>query len=163
MDPFTLLALAWGWLHVKTRTRSIPSPTVASTYSILYAASGAAHRVDPLLLAAIAHVESGENPKATRTNRNGTVDRGLMQINDAVRNDYGLTADALFNPATSIDTAARLLARNAAALASAGLRGFDALVSSYNRGVTGTKQHGIASSYVAKVRAEYTRRGGVWA
>ena len=46
------------------------------------AQAGAAYRVDPLELTAIAIVETGLGKYAQpRVNRNGTVDRGLFQIN----------------------------------------------------------------------------------
>jgi len=43
--------------------------------------AGAYYGVSPLILKAIAEVESGMNPKAINHNRNGTKDLGIMQIN----------------------------------------------------------------------------------
>ncbi|MBB3211518.1 soluble lytic murein transglycosylase-like protein [Herbaspirillum sp. Sphag1AN] len=45
--------------------------------------AGKKHAIDPLLLEAIAYVESSMNPKAVNVNRNGTQDIGLMQINSS--------------------------------------------------------------------------------
>lgn len=44
-------------------------------------AAAAFHKVDPWLLYSIGWVESGHNVAATNANKNGTIDRGLMQIN----------------------------------------------------------------------------------
>lgn len=46
-----------------------------------FAEAGAKHGIDPLLLKAIAKVESSMNPKAINYNSNGSYDMGLMQIN----------------------------------------------------------------------------------
>ncbi|NWA29281.1 transglycosylase SLT domain-containing protein [Pseudomonas gingeri] len=43
--------------------------------------AGERYHIDPLLLYAIAQVESGMNPAALNTNRDGSRDIGLMQIN----------------------------------------------------------------------------------
>ena len=43
--------------------------------------AGTYYGVSPLILKAIAEVESGMNPKAINHNRNGTKDLGIMQIN----------------------------------------------------------------------------------
>ncbi|MFN3264120.1 MAG: lytic transglycosylase domain-containing protein [Aquificaceae bacterium] len=45
--------------------------------------AGKTYGVDPYLLYAIARVESGLNPRAINRNRNGSWDRGIMQINTA--------------------------------------------------------------------------------
>lgn len=43
--------------------------------------AGRYYGVNPYLLMAIAKVESGFNPRAVNRNRNGSLDRGVMQIN----------------------------------------------------------------------------------
>lgn len=45
--------------------------------------AGAKHRIDPVLLEAIAKTESSLNPRAINRNRNGSIDLGLMQINSS--------------------------------------------------------------------------------
>ncbi|WP_419687178.1 lytic transglycosylase domain-containing protein [Burkholderia theae] len=76
--------------------------------------AGERHGIDPLLLAAIATVESALNPRAMNWNSNGTYDIGLMQINSShlprlVK--VGVTRKRLIDePCTSIDTGASILA-----------------------------------------------------
>ncbi|WAS55603.1 lytic transglycosylase domain-containing protein [Burkholderia ambifaria] len=76
--------------------------------------AGERHGIDPLLLVAIAKVESALNPRAMNWNRNGTYDIGLMQINSShlprlVK--VGVTHKRLIDePCTSIDTGAAILA-----------------------------------------------------
>ncbi|WDD92723.1 lytic transglycosylase domain-containing protein [Burkholderia sp. FERM BP-3421] len=76
--------------------------------------AGDRHGLDPLLLVAIAQVESAMNPRAFNRNRNGTYDIGLMQINSThlprlVK--VGVTRQRLVDePCTSIDTGAAILA-----------------------------------------------------
>lgn len=79
-----------------------------------YDAAAAYHRVDPWLLYAIAKVESSHNPKAiNKANRNGTLDRGLMQINSihyGTLKKYGIDASALDNACASTYIGAWVLA-----------------------------------------------------
>ncbi|MEM5854086.1 MAG: lytic transglycosylase domain-containing protein [Candidatus Aenigmatarchaeota archaeon] len=48
-----------------------------------FVSAGRYYGVDPYLLYSIALVESGLNLRAMNVNRNGTVDRGVMQINSS--------------------------------------------------------------------------------
>ena len=79
-------------------------------------AAGARYGVHPLLLAAIAKVESGFDPSAvnsTHVARTGSVDLGLMQINSSwlpVLGRHGITRERLFDPCTSITVGAWILA-----------------------------------------------------
>jgi soluble lytic murein transglycosylase-like protein len=79
-----------------------------------WARAGERHGIDPLLLVAIAQVESSMNPRAFNRNRNGTYDIGLMQINSIhlprlVKT--GVTHQRLISePCTSIDAGATILA-----------------------------------------------------
>ena len=106
-----------GWLRTRATKSATAIASIPTTLGALYESTGRKYGVDPALLGAIAWVESRENPHAINKNTNGTVDRGLMQINDTVRKEFGATADSLFDPAVSLDLAARLLARNAKSLA----------------------------------------------
>jgi len=53
----------------------------ASAEANCFQEAGERYHIDPLLLYAIAQVESGMNPAALNTNRDGSRDIGLMQIN----------------------------------------------------------------------------------
>jgi len=67
--------------------------------------------VEPALLWAIAEVETGFNPTAVSTNRDGSLDVGLMQINSRWRNSIGeKTWGSLFDPCTNVRVAAGILA-----------------------------------------------------
>ena len=54
-----------------------------SDYWQCFLSAGSYYGVNPYLLYAIAKVESGLNPRAINVNRNGSTDRGIMQINTA--------------------------------------------------------------------------------
>ena len=75
----------------------------------------------PARLAAIATVESAGNPHARNVNANsGTVDAGLMQINSQHLRElarHGITESDLFEPCTSIQVGAWILARESEKLA----------------------------------------------
>ncbi len=71
--------------------------------------------VSPELLYAIARTESGLNPQAIGRNRNGSRDIGLMQINSAwlpALAAHGISERDLFDPCTSIQVGAWILAGN---------------------------------------------------
>lgn len=68
--------------------------------------------VDADLLRAIAHVESRNSPWAINVNRNGSVDVGVMQINDIhapVLATVGISRRMLFDPCLNIRTGAWVL------------------------------------------------------
>jgi len=71
------------------------------------------HRVESRLLRAIAVVESGMDPRARNTNRNGTYDIGLMQINSMhlpALASKGITEESLLSsPCQSIMEGAGIL------------------------------------------------------
>lgn len=75
--------------------------------------AGRQYHIDPLLLRAIAEVESAMNPRAINHNRNGSEDVGLMQINSMHLprlNDAGITRAALLEDAClSVQVAADIL------------------------------------------------------
>lgn len=85
-------AMAWCYDHAATR------------YSI-----------NPSLLRAIAHVESGGNPKALSRNSDGSEDIGLMQINSVwlpKLASFGIRRKDLLDPCTSIQVGAWVLSLN---------------------------------------------------
>jgi len=70
--------------------------------------------VDPMLLRAIASVESSFNPTAVGKNVNGTQDRGLMQINDwwlPKLTQFGITRKDLMDPCVSAYVGAWILSQ----------------------------------------------------
>ncbi|WP_321935631.1 lytic transglycosylase domain-containing protein [Paraburkholderia sp. J8-2] len=72
------------------------------------------HHVNPLILRAIAIVESQGNPNATNQNANGSVDMGEMQINSihlAELARYGMGAADLYDGCKSVYTGAWILRR----------------------------------------------------
>ena len=79
-------------------------------------AAGAYHGIDPWLLYAIAKVESSHNPRAVNgSNRNGTRDIGLMQINSIWLPElrrHGITEAQLFNGCASTYIGAWIMAKN---------------------------------------------------
>jgi len=71
-------------------------------YASCFAQAGKKYSIDPLMLEAIANVESSMHPRAVHRNRNGSEDIGLMQINSShlprLLKD-GITRDQLLDDA----------------------------------------------------------------
>jgi len=70
------------------------------------------YNISKSVLVAIAKVESSLNPNATRQNRNGTEDIGIMQINSwwlKHLKKIGINRKALFDKCTNIDVGAWIL------------------------------------------------------
>lgn len=70
------------------------------------------HHVNPIILRAIAIVESGGRPDATNSNRNGSVDYGMMQINSIHLPElarYGIGKADLYNGCKSVYMGAWIL------------------------------------------------------
>lgn len=122
-------------------------------------ATAAAHwGIDPHLLLALAKHESNLNPTAQHTNTNGTVDRGLIQINDTIARHYGVHVDALFDPAVNASVAGHLLSDLKRELGNK-LTVFT-LISAYNVGSPTVLKKGIVNwPYVSAVYAHYTLYG----
>ncbi len=119
-------------------------------FADLFQRAGAAHGVDPALLAAVADAESGFDP--TAVSHAGA--RGLMQLMPATARGLGVT-DA-FDPAQAVDGAARLLAGHLDRFGSVELA-----LAAYNAGPGAVTRHGgippyaETQAYVPKVLARY--------
>lgn len=87
----------------------------SSASAFCFAEASARYGVPQWLLEVIAEVESSNNPKAIGQNTNGTQDIGLMQINSwwlPKLAKHGITRQDLFNPCTSVNVGAWILAEN---------------------------------------------------
>lgn len=112
--------------------------TVASALSL---AAACAPSVDPNLLVGIARYKSGLNSEAIHKNANGSIDYGLMQINDLNFSWLGLTIKSSLDPCRSMAAAAAVLT---------GLSRYNTGLSA--RGIAnGYAQHVIASVHAVKV------------
>ena len=117
--------------------------------------AGEKYQINPLLLKAIAQIESAMNPKAVNHNRNGSVDMGLMQINSIhiprlVKN--GITQEKLMTDGcTSVMVGAEILA----GLISQFGYTWRAVGSYHAGGAEGRDE--IRQRYVIKVAQEYQR------
>ncbi|MCE3605732.1 transglycosylase SLT domain-containing protein [Massilia sp. P8910] len=69
------------------------------------------HGVDWLDLKQIAAQESNLDAWATNRNTNGTVDQGLMQLNDRYNASRGLNAQSAMDPASNVDAGAAVWAQ----------------------------------------------------
>ena len=72
--------------------------------------AGVKYGINPIILRAIAKVESNFNPRAINRNRNGTYDFGVMQINSSWANNLGMEHwMTLGDPCSNIKTGAKIL------------------------------------------------------
>ena len=124
-------------------------------YGDLFAKAGAKYGVSPKLLAAVAKVESGYDPRAV--SKVGA--RGLMQLMPSTAK--GLGVDNAFDPAQAIEGGAKLLARN--------LREFKSVplaLAAYNAGGGAVHKYGgippfaETQAYVPKVQKALSALGG---
>lgn len=123
-------------------------------------ASARAYRIDPLFLHAIIGQESTYRPQAL--SHAGA--RGLMQIMPGTGARFGVETTALYDPATNIDTGARLLK----SLQKRYGRDFNLILAAYNAGEGAVARHGNAvppyretQDYVVKVMGRYATLRGV--
>ena len=118
------------------------------------------HRIDPLFLHAIIGTES--TYRASALSHAGA--RGLMQIMPGTGARFGVAQDALYDPATNIETGARLLK----SLQKRYGKDFDLILAAYNAGEGAVARYGNqippyreTQDYVVKVMARYAAlRGG---
>jgi hypothetical protein len=122
--------------HIRRVTGGRVAPTVGGDYASLFASAGAAHGVDPSLLAAVAQVESGMDPTAVSP----AGARGLMQLMPATAAELGV-ADP-FDPAQAVDGAARLLRSHLDRFGSVELA-----LAAYNAGAGAVSRHGGIPPY----------------
>lgn len=77
--------------------------------------AGKTYGVDPWLLMAVAKVESSFKANAINKNKNNSYDIGMMQINSfwlPTLSKYGITANDLLNPCTSVFVGSWIMAQN---------------------------------------------------
>lgn len=89
--------------------------TLESAHAFCFETAGLRYGVSPQLLKAIARQESGLNPLAYNSNRNGSVDMGLMQINSRwlpFLKQHGVAPQDLWSPCTNVMVGAWILAGN---------------------------------------------------
>ena len=82
------------------------------SFSYCFDYAGRYYQVSPLLLRAIAKVESNFNPKAKNINKNGSVDIGIMQINSGwfpYLRKYGIKPEHLWIPCYNVLIGAMIL------------------------------------------------------
>ena len=124
-------------------------------YANLFVQAGNKYGVSPKLLAAVAKVESGYNPKAVSP----AGAQGLMQLMPGTAKGLGVKNS--FDPAQAIDGAAKLLSRN--------LKEFKSLplaLAAYNAGGGAVHRYGgippfaETQTYVPKVQKALARLGG---
>ncbi len=83
-----------------------------NAFATCYKKAGKMYAIDPVILKAIAVVESGQDPNAIRVNKNKTLDYGLMQINSVHLESLekkGVTSADLMNGCTNVKVAAKLV------------------------------------------------------
>ncbi len=125
-----------GGVELAAPTGSWGGGRASGDYSALFNEAGARHGVDPALLSAIGHCESGYNPSA----RSPAGAQGLMQFMPGTAADYGVDP---WDPASAIDGAARYLADSTDRF------GTDPalLAASYNAGPGAVARHGGVPPY----------------
>lgn len=117
---------------------------------------GKAWNVSPSLLKAIARHESGFNPKAiSGTNKNGTRDYGLMQINERTARAFGVSdVTSLLDPTVNAHLGARLLSALPGELGA--ISSTQTVIAAYNAGSPAIKTRGVFNlAYVAAVWTHY--------
>ena len=125
----------------------------ASSQAACWDEAGARYNIDPMLLQAMAHVESGMDPAARNYNNDGSYDVGLMQINKLHfprLATFGITEKRLIaEPCTSVMVGAWILAEFVQRV------GYNwTAVGAYNAG-TGVHRKTARRRYIKKVAGQY--------
>lgn len=105
--------------------------SASTPYASLFTSAGARHGVDPKLLALMAEIESGFDPKAVSP----AGAQGIMQLMPGTARGLGVSDP--FDPAQAIDGAARLLRGHLDTFGSV-----DQAVAAYNAGAGNVRKHG---------------------
>jgi soluble lytic murein transglycosylase-like protein len=127
--------------------------------SVCFRKAAAKFHVDPLLLYAIAEVESGGRNQRVHINRDGSRDYGVMQVNEANLGP-GEKTRITVDPCFAVEKGASVLAEMVARF------GYNwEAVGSYNAGLS-PKRSAVRRRYAAKVGRAYRilvekRRGNV--
>ncbi|WP_201278403.1 lytic transglycosylase domain-containing protein [Pandoraea fibrosis] len=155
VSRFWASLLAMALLGTAEAVLAAPKATAGSELPLqCFVAAGQRYRVDPMLLYAIAEVESNLIPSATNRNRNGSVDYGLMQVNSLhlpKLKSIGIDERRLLDdPCVSVHAGASILAEMIARY------GYTwAAVGAYNAG--GSAARGVARhQYATKVWQRYS-------
>ena len=84
--------------------------TSVSAQEFCFDEAGLMYGINPIILRAIAKVESNFNPRAINRNRNGSYDFGVMQINSSWAHSLGMDHwMTLGDPCSNIKTGAKIL------------------------------------------------------
>jgi soluble lytic murein transglycosylase-like protein len=123
-------------------------------YAVLIIAAGQRYNVEPELIAAVIHWESGFDPNASGDDGHSI---GLMQLHDQGAG-AGWTVEQRRDPATNIDVGAAYLRRCLDATAGS----IPDALSAYNQGIGGWRERGRSFNprYVDGVYALYALYGG---
>ncbi|KAF3998303.1 transglycosylase SLT domain-containing protein [Glaciimonas immobilis] len=140
-------------MNISTIALTLCIAAVAPSHAACWEEAGARYNIDPLLLQAIAHVESGMNVAAYNTNNDGSHDVGLMQINKLHfprLAAFGITEKRLMTePCTSVMVGAWILAEFV------GRVGYNwTAVGAYNAGI-GANRTVARRRYIKKVAGQY--------
>lgn len=93
---------------LKQQADMINTPT---RYDDLFKSAAENHGVDWRDLKQIAVQESGLTPWAQNLNSNGTIDQGMMQLNNRYHTERGITPTNVNDPATNINAGAQVFAQ----------------------------------------------------
>lgn len=122
-----------------------------AAYASQISAAAQKYGIDPYILAGTLAQESGFNPSARHTNANGTVDRGIAQLNSA----YYPKSIATNTPA-AIDKAAQILAGNLHTCGS-----YTGAITAYNSGsCSGTTTPGYLAGVLSHAKMLASSNGG---
>ncbi|MGR5178827.1 lytic transglycosylase domain-containing protein [Vibrio mediterranei] len=122
-----------------------------NSYGFCFDEAGRTFDISPSLLKAIAYTESRLDPNAINTsNKNGTIDYGLMQINSSWFSqlaDFGVLENSVINePCINVHVGAWILAQNMAQTGDNWLA-----VGAYNAGYRKSRQQ-ARERYIALVK-----------